>query len=117
MLFEMQTVAELKAILEGVCDFLRQENIAQERVFDSKLIAHELLGNVAQHSGGGAKLCVTVEGGFIHLSLRAERVYEPPSSRLPSLYAERGRGLYLIDALSERTFTPDGDILVRIKID
>ncbi len=117
MLFEMQTVSELKEILGELCDFLTKENITQERVFDSKLIAHELLGNVAQHSGGSAKLFVEIREGFIQLSLRAERVYEPPKSQRPSLYAERGRGLYLVDSLCERTFTPDGEILIRIKID
>ncbi len=118
MLFEMKNYADFKAAIAQLCDFLSAQKISEEQIFDSKLIAHELLGNVLQHSGGSAKLSVELTEGHIHLSVQAERVFRPPTvGNCPNCDAERGRGLFLVDSVSAaRSFTEDGKILVRIQI-
>ncbi len=118
MWFEIKNYEEFKAAVEELCAFLTAQEIPTERVFDSKLIVHELIGNVLQHSGCGAKLRAELTEEFIGITVRGEKAYKPPKEgALPPCFAERGRGLYLVDALSaERIFTEEGDILVRIRI-
>ncbi len=118
MRFDVKTYDEFKEAVEELCALLSAQNIPTERIFDSKLIVHELVGNVLQHSGCAASLCAELDGEFIRITVRGERGYEPPKQSVcPDTSAERGRGLYLIDALSaERIFTEKGEILVRIKI-
>ncbi len=117
MQFDIKTYADFKAAVEELCALLTLQNIPQERVFDSKLIVHELVGNVLQHSGCGALLRAELMGEFIQIAVRGEKAYTPPKEGVcPPCCAERGRGLYLIDSLAERIFTEEGDILVRIRI-
>ncbi len=118
MVFEMKDYDDFKAAVERFCAFLCERKISPEVVFDCKLVAHELVGNVFQHAGGGARLCVEIENGCIQIAVRAEKGFCPPKESVcPDVMAERGRGLYLVDKASvERIFTEEGDILVRIKI-
>ncbi len=118
MQFEVKTYADFKAAVEELCALLRERAIPAERVFDSKLVVYELIGNVLQHAGCGATLTVEIDEEYVSVTVRGEKGYEPPAQAIcPPRLAERGRGLYLVDALSaERVFTPAGDILVRIRI-
>ncbi len=119
MQFDVKTYADFKAAVEELCAFLTLREIPAERVFDSKLIVHELVGNALQHSGCGAKFAVEADEEFIRIVVRGERAYEPPKrGTCPPCLAERGRGLYLVDSLTvERSFTDEGEILVRIRIE
>ncbi len=118
MQFDVKTYADFKVAVEELCARLTAENIPAEQIFDSKLIVHELVGNVLQHAGCGASLRAELSKEFIHITVRGERAYEPPKEgSCPSCFAERGRGLYLVDTLSaERIFTEKGEILVRIRL-
>ncbi len=117
MQFDIKTYADFKAAVQALCDRLTLENIPKEKVFDSKLVVHELVGNALQHSDCGALLKAEWTGEFIHITVRGERAYTPPKEGdCPPAFAERGRGLYLVDSVAERIFTEEGEILVRIKI-
>ncbi len=116
MAYEINDHESLKAAVDEICDFLSSYSVAEERIFDCKLVAYELLANALEHSGGKAWLQVVVEQGKIHVTVRAERTYRPPQKSVrASLEAERGRGLFLVDSLSvERVFTEDSEIKVVI---
>ncbi len=118
MVFEIENYVTLKSAVEKLCDVLAVNKVAEERIFDSKLVAYELLGNVLQHSGGGAKLALELLQEYIELKVLAERVFFPPERGVcAEVFSENGRGLFLVDSVcAERTFTDDGGILVRIKI-
>ncbi len=118
MLFEMKTYAEFKQAVSQLSDFLFKQKLSEDVVFDSKLVIHELIGNALQHSEGGASFSAEVVDGCVRISVRGEEKFYPPKeSRLPTRYAERGRGLYLVDSLSaERTVTDDGEVIVIIRI-
>ena len=118
MIFEIENYGTLKSAVEDLCDFLALNKVADEHIFDSKLVVYELLGNVLKHSGGGAKLAMELLQEYIELTIFAERIFFPPDKgQCAELYSEHGRGLFLVDTISsERTFTQDGGILVRIKI-
>lgn len=118
MIFEIENYLALKSAVEELCEYLALNKVADERIFDSKLVVYELLGNVLQHSGGGAKLALELLQEYIELKVMAERVFCPPEKgECAEVTAEHGRGLFLVDSVSaQRAFTEDGGILVRIKI-
>ncbi len=119
MQFEMHSYDDLKKAVEDFCAFLSELKISAEKIFDSRLALHELLANVLQHAKGGASLQTEVKDGFIRIRICGEEVFCPPQKgECPQVYAERGRGLFLVDCVSEdRTFTKEGEILVRIRIE
>ncbi len=116
MAYEIYDHDSLKAAVDKACAFLSSRAVAEERIFDCKLVAYELLANALEHSGGKAWLQVALEQGKIYITVRAERTYRPPQKSVcAALDAERGRGLFLVDSLSvERIFTEDSEIKVVI---
>jgi hypothetical protein len=107
-----------KKAIDEICSALSSYAISSEKVYDCRLISHELIANVLQHSSGGAQLKVAVEEEYVLISVKAECAYCPPQKReCPEVSAERGRGIYLIVSVSaERTFTQDGEIVVKVSI-
>ena len=121
MIFEIEDYQTLRHAVEELCAFLSQENVPSGSIFDSKLAVYELLGNVLQHSGGSAKLHGGIENGYVELKIVAEKSFCPPPKTgtrvCADRYSEHGRGLFLVDSVCEERFiTPDGDIVIKIKI-
>ena len=118
MIFEIHNYQTLRSAVDALCDFLSSENVPDEGVFDSKLVAYELLGNVLKHAQGRASLHSALKNGFVELKLIAETPFIPPqTAQCADIHAEHGRGIYLVDSLCEqRCITEDGHLLVRIKI-
>ncbi len=119
MLFEIEGYPSLRRAVDELCDFLATQEVPLEQVFDSKLAAYELLGNVLKHSGGKAQLHGGVREGFIELKILAEKAFAPPtSSECSDVYSEHGRGLFLVDSVcAERLISEDGGIVIKIKIE
>ena len=117
MIFEVKNYAAMQDAISQFCRFLVSENVSSESVFDSRLVANELVSNVLRHSDGEAKLHGEVKDGFVELVIVSTKKFVPPETpRCSDVYAEHGRGLYLVDSVcTERITTPDGGILVRIK--
>lgn len=107
----------LGAALEDLCAFL--EGLPEAVVFDSKLVAMELLSNVLQHGGGRATFSYVREGNEIKMSVRGERDFRPPEHPiLVPQSAERGRGLYIVDRLvSRRFYSPEEGTVVILKVE
>ena len=118
MVFEVENYAMMKQAIDSFCRFLDAENIPAESVFTSKLAVTELVGNALRHASGRARICGEIKDGCIHLTVFSTPVFIPPkNSKKADIFAEHGRGLFLVDEVSmERTFTADGGILVKIKI-
>ncbi len=118
MQFDIKNYADLKFAVEKLCSVLVEREIAAERIFDSKLVLHELVSNALEHSGCGARIFAELKEEFLGITVRGERAYFPPrSSVCPPSEAERGRGLYLVDTVAyERYCTDEGDIVVKIRI-
>lgn len=116
MKYEIINYETLRLAVDGLCDFLFAQEIAPERVFDSRLIAYELLGNVLKHADGNAKLDFGLTPEFVELKIVTAEVFFPAKKETCSdVYAESGRGLFLVDRLAERFITDDGVLLIRIK--
>ncbi len=118
MVIKVTDLKTLQTALETLCEFLSSRNLPSDCVFDSKLVACELLGNVLRHSTGNAELHGAVGEEFVELKIKAERIFQPPKeSQCSDVFAESGRGLYLVDSVcAERTWTENGEIFVKIKI-
>ena len=119
MQFEIKDVESMQVALAEVCRFLDECRVSQERIFDSRLVASELLGNVLRHAGGMAWLMGEIKDGFVELRVRSERAFVPPTKSVCSpVHSEHGRGLYLVDSVcAERSLGEDGAIIVRIEIE
>ena len=117
-IFEIENYDTLKSAVDELCGFLLAENIPETRVFDSKLVAYELLGNVLKHSGGSASLHGRITERGIELKIVAERVFIPPTQgKCAELFSEHGRGLFLVDSVCQtRILTEDGELVVTVKI-
>ncbi|MGN0822435.1 MAG: ATP-binding protein [Candidatus Gallimonas sp.] len=118
MYFEIDDFNALERALHTLCDRLTASDVPEETVFDSKLVACELLSNVLQHGGERAYCYATVDGDRILISVRGENGFRPPdNSACSDVTAECGRGLYLVDAMCEsRDYDERDGIRVVIKI-
>ena len=118
MFIEVENFIALQAAMERLCEFLQNRNVPKDNVFDSKLVVCELIGNVLKHSKGVATLESEVADGLIRIKISSSSMFIPPEKSVCSdVYAEHGRGLFLVDSVCEsRVVTDDGDILVTIKI-
>lgn len=118
MVYDIPNYDSFKTAIDEICAYLSSRAVSAEKIFDCKLISHELIGNVFQHSDGGARLGVSVEKERVYISVKAEKIYQPPEKSVcPESQAERGRGLYFVDCLSiERFFTEEGEIIVVVSI-
>lgn len=82
-------------------DLLRRTGSSEEALFRSELIFGELIGNVVRYAPGEVEVVAVADrfGAVLHVLDRGKGFTLVP--RLPSdLLSERGRGLYLVWALS-----------------
>lgn len=118
MKFEIENYSALRKAMDAFCAFLLAEQVDKECVFDCKLAVYELIGNVLKHSDGGATLYGEICEGFVRLKIVATKPFCPPTiAACADVLSEHGRGLFLVDKLcEEQIFTPDGELIITIKI-
>ncbi len=110
--------ASLKREVERMCNTLAESVVPAAAVFSSKLVASELLTNALVHGSGRAEFSYVREEGEIVIRVYEQDGVRPPDgSSCSDVFAESGRGLFLVDALSDsRTFSEEEGICVIIKI-
>ena len=118
MFFKIKDYEELQLALEALSKFLLESAVSVERVFDSKLVVCELVGNVLKHAEGIAELHIEIKEGFIELKILSDKTFVLPKEILCSdVYSEHGRGLFLVKQLChERIFPEQGGIRVLIEL-
>lgn len=117
MNFEVKDLQMLRAALDCFCDFLERSDIAEESIFDSRLVLSELASNVLKHSAQKAFIEGGIVNGKIEVEVSSPSKFVPPEkTSLPEVTSEHGRGLYLVDKVGEKRFiTPTGGIRVVIR--
>ncbi len=117
MYFELKNFDMLSAAMKEFCEYLKENGVSEDSIFNSKLVSSELINNIFQHSDGVAFFKSELEGERIIIKVRSNVEFIPPEKSCCSeVTAERGRGLYLVDCFSEeRTRTGDGAICVVVK--
>ncbi len=111
------TVDSQGAAMHAVAEMCKAISALPEGVvFNTKLIACELLSNAMKYGGGSAEFRYTVTGRSVRLAVRCAIPFDPPvSNRMPDPAAESGRGLFLVDALSEtREYNEEEGIVVTV---
>ena len=101
--FEIDGFGALKEALRRMCAALSEGDVPDGVIFESKVVANELLVNALRYGGGRAYFNVRREGGAIRIAVRGEHAFCPPErAALADADAEHGRGLFLVDALAAR---------------
>ena len=118
MEFEIKDYTAMQRAITDFCRFLGENGVSSDRVFDSRLALNELLGNALKYAGGTARLQATLHSEYIEITVLSKTAFIPPKkSRCSDVYAEHGRGLFLVDSVCfERSVSPDGGIQIKIKI-
>ena len=114
MYFEIDSDNALKSALEKMCLRLQSCGLGEDTVFYSKLVARELLTNALQHGGGRAFFRVRLGDGELRISVKGRKAFRPPEESICSgVEAERGRGMYLVDAFScKRVYSEEEGVIV-----
>lgn len=117
MRYEIDSYNALRLALESICTELEALRLSREIVFDSKLVVNELVSNVLQHGGGRAYIRVEC-AGEVRIAVRGDEDFRPPERSVCSgVDAERGRGLFLVDALTaSRSYSREEGICVTIAL-
>ncbi len=118
MEFEIKDYPTMKRAITDFCRFLDEQGVSKDRVFDSRLALNELVGNVLRHTDGAARLRGEVKQEHIEMVVLSKTAFIPPErSQCSEVYAEHGRGLFLVDSVCfERSVSADGGICIKIKI-
>ncbi|MBO5045780.1 MAG: ATP-binding protein [Clostridia bacterium] len=118
MYFEIDNFNALERALHEMWRRLEAMKVPEQSLFDSKLVASELLNNVLLHGGERAIFSALLDGEVIRIRVQGNNRYCPPeSSECSDVYAESGRGLFLVDALCEsRSYSDSEGISVVIRI-
>lgn len=117
MFYEVKNKDTLQAALRSLCAFLQEKNIPQSAIFDCRLVACELLGNVLRHAQGTAKLFGTINDEFVELKIQSQDTFFPKKTVCAEVYAENGRGLFLVEnAVENELYCEEDGLLVRIRI-
>lgn len=99
--FKVENLKNMNAQLKAFTDFLRSCDIDENDVFLCRLVSCELISNVIIHGGESADFKGELLDDKISISVTAEsqRDINLTPSR-PDVFAESGRGLYIINAVS-----------------
>ncbi len=118
MFFEIDNYLSLNAAVAKMCAVFRDEEIPEGSVFQCKLVAKELLSNALRYGGGCARFVFERNEGEVRISVKSANGFVPPKVSVCSdVTAERGRGLFLVDSVSERRLYSEQDgISVFVKI-
>lgn len=118
MYFEIDDYNALNEALHQMCVNFISEDVPEETVFDSKLVACELVSNALRHGGGRAYFRASLEGNEIRLNVQGAIAFRPPERcDCSGVMSETGRGLYLVDSVCEsRDYDEREGIRVVIRI-
>ena len=115
MKFEVDSYGTLKDALRRMCADLFASDVPDDIVFESKVVANELAVNALQYGGGRAYFNVRREEDAVRIAVRGENAFRPPDKAVCSaLDAERGRGLFLVDALAARRIYSESEGIIVI---
>jgi anti-sigma regulatory factor (Ser/Thr protein kinase) len=120
--FKVENLKGMNGSLQNFVDFLKAEQVPDDALFSSKVVSCELITNVIRHCGEAANFCADIEGQFIEISVSSEGVKKCQRDKtlnpqLPNVFAESGRGLYIVKMLCFGDIESDGNsVKVKIKM-
>lgn len=114
---EIGGIDEMNAGLRRFVEYLQTAEVDDDAVFYSRLVSCELITNVLRHCKGSALFSGEISEGGVTITVCATspvgRIAVPA---LPDVLAESGRGLYIVNAVSDgNVFISGGNVTVVIK--
>lgn len=98
--FKVDNLINMNSALQSFLDFLKSEHVAEDDVFDSRLVSCELITNVIRHCGEIAFFRGDIDGDRIVIAVSSKSSKGiPVTPVLPDVFAESGRGLYIVNAI------------------
>lgn len=116
--FKVDNLKRMSAELAAFCRYLQENSVSDDDVFLSRLVSCELITNVIRHSGETAEFTAELTEDGIGITVTAESfIMLPPESPPPDVFAENGRGLYIVRSVicGDIQRGPDGGLKVFIK--
>lgn len=111
------SIDDLKMLHDALEDFagrLKAFGVSDEGIFDSRLVASELAGNVIRHANDHAEIRCFIGGDVIRLEITGEHPVEKAS--LPTdIFSEHGRGLFLVQAVCEECSVTEHGVSVVVR--
>lgn len=108
--FKVENLTRMNAALREFTDFLQASDVSEDDVFDCRLVSCELITNVIRHCGETACFSGRLCGGGVEITVSSEHsgnVVLIPS--LPDVFAESGRGLYIVNAICDGRLEVEGN--------
>jgi len=114
--FKVDNLKNMSSELRGFADFLREQCIDDEDIFASRLVSCELITNVIRHSGEAAEFKGELFSDRIIVTVTAKSLEGlDVRTEIPDVFAESGRGLYIVRCLGEIEPSESGGLRVCIK--
>ena len=116
--FKVDNLKNMGSQIKTFVDFLRLSGADDEDIFASKLVSCELITNVIRHGGDEAEFTGSLSGDVITITVTAEsfKNLDIISRPAPDVFAESGRGLYIIKSICSDIERGDcGEIKVVIR--
>lgn len=99
--FKVDNLKSMSTKIAAFADFLRLAGANDDDIFASKLISCELITNVIRHGGDEAEFTGEMCADRITVTVTAESLKGVDLCRpVPDVFAESGRGLYIIRCFS-----------------
>lgn len=110
-------IDEMNGELNRFVKYLQSANVDDDAVFYSRLVSCELITNVLRHCSSSAELTAELTDSGVKITVCASApsgIIAIPA--LPDVLAESGRGLYIVNAVSDgNVFINGGNVTVIIK--
>ncbi len=107
--FRVDNLKNMNACLKPFLDYLRSADVDDDAVFDSRLVSCELISNVLKHLGETANFEGTINADSIVITVSSESTDGSKiHADLPDVFAESGRGLYIIKTICRGNIFSDG---------
>lgn len=110
--FKVDNLIHMDAALREFTDYLQRSDVCEDIVFDCRLVSCELITNVIRHCGEAAFFSGSLSGEGIEIRVSSENggdVVVAPV--LPDVFAESGRGLYIVNAICNGEIEVDGNCI------
>ncbi len=116
--FNVNDLKDMNARIGIFSDFLRSENVCDDDIFASKLVSSELIANVILHGGESAHFLGELFPDAIRITVTSPNQKDISLlTSLPDVFAERGRGLYIIRCFGEIERIKEGlRVLIKLHI-
>ncbi len=114
--FVVNGIDQMNGELNAFVELLRKAEVDEDAVFYSRLVSCELITNVLRHCSGAAEFYSELSESGVKITVCAsspQGVIAVPA--LPDVLAESGRGLYIVNAVSDgNVFIDGGNVTVVI---